>query len=382
MGVVFFKRAESYEYERLSQDIGWLLDVLTMGNLNGRSILVKPDFLYLATPQQAVTTHPLLLKAICAYFLDHNAKVSVRSRHLSGRFSRFLQHGGYRDALAGMPVSVDTFKRAVMVEFGEPFGKINLPREVVEAELFVNVPKLKTHCLVGLNGCVNNIFDCITLKEKRHCYLAVNSDIKQMALLMAKIAHTLMPEVNIMDGVTGLQGQGPGVRGQLLTGNILAAGNNAFNLDWALGRYLGLPRRHLPILEQAALIKLFDPYNQEIAGEFCAIPNVEQAPRRNDFTVPARHTAKARKRWFQRVEQKGPCDLCGACAKVCPPEIIKFERGAQKVVIDPVKCLRCYSCVAACPLGALSVENPSGGRLARRLYDKRSRVKNQSSEFN
>ena len=375
MGVVFLKRTEGYEYERLCLHIGWLLDVLNLGNLSGRRVLIKPDFLYLAAPQQAVTTHPMLLKAICAYFLDHNAKVSVRSRHLSGRFSRFLQQGGYRDALAGMPVSVDTFKRAVMVEFGEPFGKINLPREVVEAELFVNAPKLKTHCRVGLNGCVSNIFDCITLREKRHCYLAVKGDIKQMAGLLSKITHTLMPEVNIMDGIIGLQGQGPGVHGKPLASNILATGNNAFSLDWALGRYLGISRRHLPILEQAALMNLFDPNDQEIVGEFYTMNNVEQAPRREDFSVPEKYAEKARKLWFQRVEQKGGCDLCGACAKVCPPEIIKFDRGAQRVLIDPLKCIRCYSCVAACPKGALSVENPSRGKLARRMYDKRARVK-------
>lgn len=375
MGVVFLKRTEGYEYERLCLHIGWLLDVLNLGNLSGRRVLIKPDFLYLASPAQAVTTHPMLLKAICAYFLDHNAKVTVRSRHLSGRFSRFLQQGGYRDVLAGMPVSVDTFKRAVLVEFGEPFGKINLPREVVETELFVNVPKLKTHCRVGLNGCVSNIFDCVTLREKRHCYLAVDGDVKQMASLMAKITHTLMPEVNIMDGITGLQGQGPGVRGTPMDFSILATGNNAFSVDWVLGRYLGISRRRLPILEQAAMMNLFDPNNQEIVGEFYTMDNVELPPRRGDFSVPEKLAEKARKFWYQRVVQKGDCDLCGACTKVCPPEIIKFERGAHKVVIDPLKCIRCYSCMAACPKGALAVETPLRGKLMRRFYDKRERVK-------
>lgn len=375
MGVVFFKRTEGYDFERLCLHAGWLLDVLNLGNLSGRRVLIKPDFLYLATPEQAVTTHPTLLKAVCAYFLDHNAKVTVRSRHLSGRFSRFLQIGGYRDALAGMPVSVDTFKRAVMVEFGEPFGKINLPREVVEAELFVNVPKLKTHCRVGLNGCVSNIFDCITLREKRHCYLAVNGDIKQMAGLMAKITHTLMPEVNIMDGIMGLHGQGPGVHGKPEDYSILVTGNNAFSVDSALGRYIGMTRRQLPIIEQAMQMGLFDPYNQEIVGEFYTMTNVDLPPKRRDFPVPEKFAQKAKKFWYQRVEQKGACDLCGACSKVCPPEIIKFDKSARKIIIDPLKCIRCYSCVAACPKGALTVENPTRGKMAQRKYDKRAKVK-------
>lgn len=375
MHTVFFKRTESYDYKLLSQNIGMLLDSLKLNNLQNRRVLIKPDFLYIAEPEQAVTTHPQLLKVVCSYFLDYNAKVSIRSRHLSGRFSRFLRQGGYREALAGMPVSVDTFKRAVMVEFGEPFGRLSLPRELVETELFVNMPKLKTHCRVGLNACVSNIFDCITLAEKRQCFQACDGEVNDMARLLAKIAHTLMPEISLVDGIVGLEGQGPGVRGEPKAYNILACGDNAFYVDAALARYMGMLRRRLPVLEQAAEMGLYDPNHLVFFGEFYTMQDVKIPPRRQDFKVPEKYVEKARKVWFQRVVQKKSCNLCGACAKVCPSEVITFDEASKRLIVDHSKCLRCYSCMAACPRGSLAVENPLRGKVMRRFFDKRARVK-------
>lgn len=370
MNAVFFKRTEDYGTKQLNLHTGLLLDALKLGNLSGTHVLIKPDFLYMATPGQAVTTHPKLLKTVCAYFLDNNAKVSVGVRHLSGRLDRFLQLGGYRDALAGMPIALDTFKRAVTVEFGDPIGKINLPREVIETELFVNLPKLKTHSLLGLNACVSNIFDCITLREKRQSIAAVNGDIDEIGQLMAKIAHTLLPEVNLVDGIMGLQGQGPGVKGRPAPYSILVSGANPFCMDWALASFIGFEQRP-EFLEQAARLGLFDPYNMEIVGEFHTMSKVEMPPRREIFPVPAKHATKAVKSWYQKVVQTKSCNLCGACAKACPGGAISLHKGGKRVSIDPFMCLHCYSCVAACPNGLLSAEQSLEGKMARRYYEKR-----------
>ncbi len=44
---------------------------------------------------------------------------------------------------------------------------------------------------------------------------------------------------------------------------------------------------------------------------------------------------------------------CTLCAEACPVDAITFETGADGPRIDPVACIECGACVAACPTGTL-----------------------------
>lgn len=370
MNTVFFNKTDSYNYLQLRKTIGDLLDKLDIRDVSGCKVLIKPDFLYVGNPAQAVTTHPAVVRAVCTYFLDHRARVSLRGYHVGGKFNKYLKSEGYNEALADLPIKTGIFKEAVPVEFGKPFGQLKLPKELIEAEMFVNVPKLKTHSHLAFNGCISNVFDCISLAEKRRCQLATGGDIEVLAEVMAKVGHTLKPEVNLVDGVTGLQGLGPGPRGKAVNYGVIVAGDDSFYVDAALGRFLGLGNLSSPVLMQAAKLGLFDPNILEIAGEFFSVRDLKQAPSRDFFPVPQEKEAKARRSFYQRVVVKRKCNLCGACYRVCPLQGIKPDPKGKKVIIPHEKCIRCYSCVAVCPRGVLVLKNPFWGKFARKLYNK------------
>lgn len=374
MNAIFFNRNDSYNYLQLRKTIGDLLDRLDIRDVSGCKVLIKPDFLYAGNPAQAVTTHPAVVRAVCTYFLDHRARVSIRGYHVGGKFNKYLKSEGYKEALADLPIKTGIFKEAVPVEFGQPFGLLKLPQELIETEMFVNVPKLKTHSHLAFNGCVSNIFDCISLAEKRRCQLAADGNIEVLAEVMAKVGHTLKPEVNLVDGITGLQGLGPGPRGKAVNYGVVVAGADSFYVDAALGRFLGLGNLSSPVLAQAARLGLFDPKTLEIAGEFCTVRSLKQAPPRDFFPVPQKKVAKARRSFYQRVVVKSKCNLCGACYRVCPVQEIKPDAKGKKVVIPLEKCIRCYSCVAVCPRGALVLKDPLWGRFARKLYNREELV--------
>lgn len=51
---------------------------------------------------------------------------------------------------------------------------------------------------------------------------------------------------------------------------------------------------------------------------------------------------------------KKKCISCGTCVAICPVEAISFDKDG-KAVIDRTKCIRCGSCQASCPVEAIDL---------------------------
>ena len=49
---------------------------------------------------------------------------------------------------------------------------------------------------------------------------------------------------------------------------------------------------------------------------------------------------------------KSKCISCGTCVAICPVEAISFDSDG-KAVIDQEKCIKCGACKASCPVNAI-----------------------------
>ena len=128
---------------------------------SGMRVLIKPNFLAPAAPERAMTTHPLVVRAVVEHVLGQGGRPTVADSPGRGSFERLLREGGYAQALAGLDVAVRPFRETVKVDIGAPFGRIDLAREAVQADLVVNLPKLKTHTMMLLTLGVKNLFGCV-----------------------------------------------------------------------------------------------------------------------------------------------------------------------------------------------------------------------------
>ena len=145
MATVFFVQSE-YDDPALKRAVFGLLDrIASLRIEKGARVLIKPNFLAPARPERAMTTHPLVLRAAVEYVLDKGGRPLVADSPGMGTFERLLREGGYAEALKGLDVEVRPFKETVRVDIGEPFGRIEIAREALEADVVVNLPKLKTH---------------------------------------------------------------------------------------------------------------------------------------------------------------------------------------------------------------------------------------------
>ena len=267
---VLFQKAD-YDPVRLRPTVFGLLDhICALRIERGARVLIKPNFLAPAKPHRAVTTHPLVLRTVVEYVLAKGGQPLVADSPWTGSFERLLREGGYLEALAGLGVEVRPFRETVRVDIGEPFGRIDIAREAVVSDVVINLPKLKTHSMMLLTLGVKNLFGCIVGLTKPEWHMRSGVDRRMFARLLTQIYRAVNPAATLIDGILGMEGDGPGRSGTPRRLGVLAAGTSAPAVDMAICRFVGVRPEELPTHRAAAELGLL-PESVSIEGDFAPI---------------------------------------------------------------------------------------------------------------
>jgi uncharacterized protein (DUF362 family)/Pyruvate/2-oxoacid:ferredoxin oxidoreductase delta subunit len=369
---VLFQKAD-YDPARLRPTVFGLLDRIGALRIDrGARVLIKPNFLAPAKPHRAMTTHPLVLRTVVEYVLAKGGQPLVADSPGTGSFERLLREGGYLEALEGLGVELRPFRETVRVDIGEPFGRIDIAREAVTSDVVINLPKLKTHSMMLLTLGVKNLFGCIVGLTKPEWHMRSGVDRRMFARLLTQIYRAVNPSATLVDGILGMEGDGPGRSGTPRHLGVLAAGASAPAVDMAICRFVGIRPEDLPTHRAAAELGLL-PESVSIEGDFAPISNFN-VPLLGPLTFgPQRFQGLVRKHLVQRpVADVGKCRLCGECWRYCPANAITpYPEG---VGFNYDRCIRCYCCLEICPHGALKAVETRAGRLVRKLAGLRDRI--------
>jgi uncharacterized protein (DUF362 family)/Pyruvate/2-oxoacid:ferredoxin oxidoreductase delta subunit len=359
-------KTSSYEYSVLKPRIFEMLDKFTRNSITpAAKVLIKPNLLAPARPEDAMITHPLVVKAAAEYVLSRGAKPVISDSQGMGTFNRVLRTGGHLEALEGLDVDFREPRKSVLVDIGEPFGKIEIAEDAMNADLIINLPKLKTHAQMLLTLGVKNLFGCIVGLRKPQWHFRTGVDREMFALLLVKIYAVIKPSVTILDGILAMEGQGPGRSGNPKGLNVLMGSDNAVALDMAVCRMLGLDPDCLLTNRTAIEMGLSDDFF-EVEGALPLIKGFRMPLMVPLIWGPKRFHSVVRKHLVQRpVVNPSKCRSCGECWKICPAKAILPRHSA--VVFDYGKCIRCYCCIEICPCGALKTAETLGGKLFRKL---------------
>jgi uncharacterized protein (DUF362 family) len=153
--------AEDRDFER-----GTLKAVSALGGMKrfvkpGDVVVVKPNIGWDRRPEQAATTHPLVVRAVAAEALRAGArKVKVFDRTCNDP-RRCYAASGIEAALKGMKgvevkhIEDERFRKVTLN--GRTLREWELYDEAVSANVFINVPIAKHHGLTGLTLALKNI---------------------------------------------------------------------------------------------------------------------------------------------------------------------------------------------------------------------------------
>jgi uncharacterized protein (DUF362 family)/ferredoxin len=362
---VFFKRARYIESDLRPAVFALLGGLKTLRLEKGARVLIKPNFLAPAKPHLALTTHPLVLRAVVEYVLENGARALVADSPGMGAFERVLREGGYTQALQGLDVELRPFAETVRTDIGAPFGRIDIARDALEADVIINLPKLKTHAMMLLTLGVKNLFGCIVGLAKPRWHMRSGVDREMFARLLVQISRVVNPAATLVDGILAMEGQGPGRSGRPRELGILAAGSNPLTVDMAVCRLLGVRPEDLPTHRAACALRIV-PEEFAVQGDFRPVSGF-RLPVLGPLTFgPRRLQPLIRKHVVQRpLADPARCRMCGECWRACPAKAI--TPYARTLGFDYDRCIRCYCCVEMCPHGALQAVETGPGKVVRRL---------------
>jgi len=366
MAQVIVRRAK-YDYGRLRPLVFHLLETLAKDKIKpaGR-VLIKPNMLSAARPGDAVLTHPLIIRAVVEYVLEKGARPQVSDSPAIGSFETILRQNGTAEALQGLPVDCRPLRETAAADIGKPYGRIDIARDAVEADVIINLPKLKTHSQMLLTLAVKNMFGCIVGFKKSQWHMRAGVDTLAFARLLVAIHQAVKPAVSILDGILALEGDGPGKGGSPRKIGVLIGADDSFALDCVACEMVGVAYKNVPILNVASDRQMIPSF--DLDGVLPAVA---------DFRLPAGGRLvfgpQRMQNFLRRHTLAEPacdaalCRMCGKCREICPAEAIADDRG--KIEFDDGKCIRCFCCVEVCPYGALRSRETLGGRITRRLIN-------------
>ena len=358
-------RQSTYDYDTLKPGVFEILDALGGGGLRrGTRVLLKPNFLSPAKPETAVLTHPLVIRAVTEYVLEKGGKVKIGDSQAIGSFERILKENGVRKALAGLDVEIAEFTKSRKVDIGEPFGRIDLAEDALDADWVINLPKFKTHGMMMLTLGVKNLFGCVVGLRKPEWHMRAGANREMFARLLVQICRAVNPAITLLDGILAMEGDGPGKSGKPRYLGVIMGSTDAVALDRTACALVGVDPEALPTNRAARELGMAAE-EIEIEGAHPEIRHYKISGMR----TTGRITSLLRSQLIRKPVVDGDaCKLCSECWEYCPVKAISGKN--RRLLFDYEKCIRCFCCLEVCPHGALRIRETLPARLMRTLVEK------------
>ncbi len=355
-------KCQSYDEKKVLETIRQSIHL--MGGLESvikkaDRVLLKPNLLIGKSPNKAVTTHPSIVKAAIQIVREAGGVPFIGDSPAIGSTAKAAEKAEIAEIARSMDCPIVEFNRPVLAREvkGRVFKNIEIDQVVLEADVIINLPKWKTHTQMLLTLGVKNLFGCVPGPKKALWHLKAGEDRKLFAQVLVDIFQIVRPALTILDGVNGMEGDGPSSGRPIALGLILAS-RDALSLDQIVCDLLGIPRRSL-MTNRVALEHGLGKDPIEVVGEKVEnvkIPNF-QFPNlsRTDWNLPG-FIKKAIKNALtsKPAIQEDLCKNCHQCAEICPPKALTPE--GKSLVFDYRRCIRCFCCLEVCPEGAVSIK--------------------------
>jgi uncharacterized protein (DUF362 family)/NAD-dependent dihydropyrimidine dehydrogenase PreA subunit len=372
-------RVTSYD-EQLASKIEELLKPL--GGLQafckrGDRVLLKPNFIMARPAESAATTHPAIILALATLLKDLGCRVTVGDSPGMGSAVGVVHKLGLTEDFQRLDIKVveldalAPFNRQRSAVFERRFKNLQLAKQLGDFDRIINLPKLKSHGQMGLTLATKNFFGCVSGHNKAQWHFEVGKDTKEFARLLVEIALTVHADLHILDGIIGMDGNGPS-HGKPRQLNVLLAGTNPLAVDRVVVEMIGKKPEQFPIFQAARTLELsgLDMGEIEVLGEKISSCRID------DFAIPAFHspTAMLGNQWLsdrvakllsQRlILDSKICTQCRRCEAQCPAKAMDYQ---NRIIIDEKRCIRCCCCQEMCPVGALSVYTPLPAKILQKL---------------
>ena len=245
--------------------IGGLADIVKPGN----TVLIKPNLCVARPVESAAITNPLVVKAVAKMVKELGAKpiigestsigADTEEAYKTGQYTK-LREAGF-EVIDLKKKGTETVK--VPLPKAKAMKEVVLPKIVVDADVIISVPKMKTHDNALVTLSMKNMKGVLPDKYKRllhHTYGVFQG--------IADLHTAIKPRLTVMDAIVGMEGFGPALGTPVQMGLIIA-GRDFVAVDTVTTAVMGFNPLDDPIINIASKMKLgvADLNKIEVVGE-------------------------------------------------------------------------------------------------------------------
>ncbi|HTY08355.1 MAG TPA: DUF362 domain-containing protein, partial [Candidatus Edwardsbacteria bacterium] len=318
-------------------------------------------------PDEAITTHPAVVEAVINLVRQAGGIPMLGDSPAGAAKSveEFWKTTGMWEVCKRLNVELVQFEKGGVEMRVRRGKKYHIAKAVLDADVVINLPKLKTHALTMLTCAVKNIYGVIPGLKKSNYHKEAPKPMDFSGIVVDVYA-LATPQLTIVDGVIGMDGAGPSAGNPKPLG-LIVAGADGVAIDAAVTHLMGGKPLKIPTTKLAYAQKLgeADQHRIELVGD--------PYPVRKDFDWPqdwfyalvpgllARVAAKLF--WIRPAIQAEKCVNCGYCVESCP--VSALSAGVRIPEFDYKLCINCLCCQEVCPQHAVYQRKSPIARLLR-----------------
>lgn len=334
----------------------------------GQKVLLKPDLMYDYPGDCGLVTSAEFIAAVGRMVKELGGDASIGDSPfiLRGRIEDFWRRNGLHEVARRDGLELVNFEMASSRAVAVETRVFYISKAVLEADLVINLPRLKRDSRTGYAAAIRNMLGTIPGFQKGRIYQESHGG-RRLAGILVDLFSVVRPALTIMEAdPSGLPSAS-----QCAGDSFVVASDDAVAVDTIAAEILGIAAHKAytaRIAGDAGMginwlegIKLRGATLSKLSALF------DLDSRRKSATVFERVARGIVEPyvWLRSSINGELCDGCGSCVESCPTSALKMVEGARTPSINSNLCIGCWAGLTNCPTQAIYLQ---GSRLVNRLY--------------
>ena len=218
----------------------------------GKTVLLKPNLVEPTRAEPQINTHPAMVQAAAEVFRAQGARAVIVAEgqgHIRDT-DLVLEQSGLGPALKDLRAEFIDLNHDDLISRPNRAGLTKLSRLILPAtldrvDLIVSMPKMKTHHWAGVTLSMKNLFGVMP-----SMYYGWPKNVLHHAGIphsIVDITASVLPHLAIVDGIVGMEGDGP-IMGTAKPAGLIVLGTNLPAVDATCARLMDIIPERVPYL--------------------------------------------------------------------------------------------------------------------------------------